>query len=247
MSSKAASASRNGSHPGAHLGAHRGVQDPAPPRLHAKGLLSYTALVAAGAALLIGLAWLASTLVAALLAWPGVMAADRAIAESLHAHASPAAVEAMTWVSRLHGTTAILAMSALLAAWLVARGERSLLPRLVASVPGGLLLNAALKIALHRARPDTAYAAERLASFSFPSGHTAGATFLYGFIVLLLWQRARGSARAAAVAGAILMVFLVATSRVMLGMHYATDCAAAVAEGVAWLAICHLAARASPP
>jgi undecaprenyl-diphosphatase len=34
------------------------------------------------------------------------------------------------------------------------------------------------------------------------------------------------------------LIALVAFSRVYLGVHYVTDVAAAVAEGVAWLAIC---------
>jgi len=107
-------------------------------------------------------------------------------------------------------------------------------------VPGGLLLNVLVKHAVHRMRPDPGYAMEHLATFSFPSGHTAGATVLYGFLVAMLWPHCRSPlARTALVATAAALVVLVAASRIMLGLHYASDCAAAVVEGLLWLAICH--------
>ena len=120
------------------------------------------------------------------------------------------------------------------------------MPWLLASVPAGLLLNFAVKSVLHRTRPESDYVAERLSSFSFPSGHTAGATLLYGFLALCLWRRNPSlGLRAAVVAGAAILVAMVATSRVMLGMHYPSDCVAAIIEGVAWLAICLVAAGRS--
>ena len=79
-----------------------------------------------------------------------------------------------------------------------------------------------------------------LASYSFPSGHTAATTLFYGFLVLLLLRRPGQSAlrRGAIVVGAVVMVLLVATSRVYLGAHYLSDVLAAMLEGVLWLALC---------
>ncbi len=71
-----------------------------------------------------------------------------------------------------------------------------------------------------------------LASFSFPSGHTAGATVLYGAAVVWLWPRlASAGARAALLLAAAGVVLLVAASRVARGMHFPSDCAAAMLEG----------------
>ena len=67
----------------------------------------------------------------------------------------------------------------------------------------------------------------------------SAATVFYGVLACYLWTQARSPAeRAALVVGALLMVALVAFSRVYLGVHYLTDVLAAVAEGLAWLAIC---------
>ncbi|WP_395406963.1 phosphatase PAP2 family protein [Pseudoduganella sp. UC29_106] len=74
-----------------------------------------------------------------------------------------------------------------------------------------------------------------LATYSFPSGHTVAATLFYGLLACYLVMRGR---RWLPVAGATLMVLLVACSRMYLGVHYLSDVLAAVAEGVAWLAIC---------
>jgi len=109
----------------------------------------------------------------------------------------------------------------------------------MAAVPGGLLLNVAVKHAVQRPRPDWGYALQVLETYSFPSGHTAGAMLIYGIVVIWLWPRVRGlEARIALLIAAISMVLLVAASRIVLGVHFMTDCIAAMIEAGAWLAIC---------
>jgi undecaprenyl-diphosphatase len=157
----------------------------------------------------------------------------------IHARFGARAMQAMAFLSTLHGTAGILAMAAVLAIALWQGGRSDALPWLVATVPGGLLLNAAVKLAVHRARPDWGYAAQHLSTFSFPSGHTAGATVFYGFVLALAWRRYRSAAaRAGLVLAAWAMVLLVATSRIALGMHFPSDCAAALLEGLLWLWAC---------
>jgi len=114
---------------------------------------------------------------------------------------------------------------------------------------GGLLLNVLVKHTFQRARPVWDDALLTLHTYSFPSGHTAGATVWWGFFTVLVfthrptWQR-----RAATVFLAIGMVSLTALSRVYLGVHYLSDVLAAVAEGCAWLVLCFMAsARLSAP
>ncbi len=194
------------------------------------------------AALLVGGAWLVAPLLTEALAAAAPW--DDRIGAALHAWAAPAVLQAMSLVSEVHGTAGILAMSALLAAVLGWRGSREALWPLVATVPGGLLLNAAVKLAVQRPRPAWGYAAQLLPTYSFPSGHTAGATVLYGMIVCLAWPHLapHPASRAAVVVLAALAVLLVATSRVMLGQHYPTDCVGGMLEGGAWLAACNACA-----
>ena len=104
---------------------------------------------------------------------------------------------------------------------------------------GGLLLNVLMKLAFHRARPVFDDPLLTLSTYSFPSGHVAGSTILYGLVVVWVFGHTRRrSRRLLAVAGAFAAIGLVAFSRMYLGVHYLSDVSAAFAEGVAWLALC---------
>jgi membrane-associated phospholipid phosphatase len=55
---------------------------------------------------------------------------------------------------------------------------------LLVAVPGGMLLNEWLKLAIHRHRPSVEGQFVDWSGFNFASGHTIGATLLYGQLVL---------------------------------------------------------------
>lgn len=110
------------------------------------------------------------------------------------------------------------------------------------AVPGGMLLNTAMKLAVHRERPTLSGLSAALHTYSFPSGHTIAATLIYGLVAMYWVSRTeRWDRRASIVLGAVFLVFLVALSRMYLGVHYFSDVLAGIAEGVAWLALCHTA------
>ena len=196
--------------------------------------------VALGAGSLLLAAWLLAPRLGELLRSDPVLALDTRLTAVLQAAmADPAFAESMRWLSLLHGTAGILAAAAIAGVLLWRSGDHALLPVLAAAVPGGLLLNFAVKLAVQRARPDPAHALEALASFSFPSGHTAGAAVLYGTAAAWLWPRLHSSAgRAALLLGGVSMVLLVAASRIARGMHYPSDCLAAMLEALVWLTVC---------
>jgi undecaprenyl-diphosphatase len=109
----------------------------------------------------------------------------------------------------------------------------------VVAVGGGLALNVLMKLAFHRARPVFDDPLLTLSTYSFPSGHVAASTIFYGLLVAWVFTRRRSAAlRALAIAAAVVLIALVAFSRMVLGVHYLSDVCAAFAEGVAWLAIC---------
>ena len=208
--------------------------------------------VVIGSASIIAAAWWFGPTIRTLLQSSAVLDADRFVAAWLHSAASASLTEFMVWVSVTHGTVGILLLTAMAAGAAWRYSNRLPLPVLMAAVPGGLLLNVAVKHAVQRPRPEWGDALQALETYSFPSGHTAGATLFYGIVVVWLSPRVSGvGARIALLIAATLMILLVAASRIVLGVHFMTDCIAAVIEAGAWLAICMLgaprSAASSPP
>ena len=94
-----------------------------------------------------------------------------------------------------------------------------------------LLLNSALKISFHRSRPFqtlskiTGKRVETATGYSFPSGHTQGASTFYPTLALLFkrwWLYGL----------AIIISMLIALSRVYLGVHWPVDVIAAFIIGI---------------
>jgi membrane-associated phospholipid phosphatase len=201
------------------------------PRLRGRGALLLVLLAVAAFAVL----------AADLLLHGPITAADPAASLWLHEHARAPFTIAMRAVTGLHATAVVLGLAAVAATVLVLRGEAAWVVPLVACVPGGVLLNAAVKQFFQRPRPTFDHPLVTLVTYSFPSGHTAASTLAWGFA--LVWLFAHGDrprARRLGGAVAVAMVLLTALSRVYLGAHYVSDVLAAAAEGLAWLGLCFL-------
>lgn len=170
---------------------------------------------------------------------------DAPVSTWFSAHLRPSLTTTMIAVSAVHSTRGICALAALLGIGLVALGQRHWLPVLLLGVPGGLVLNAVVKLAFERARPTFDHPLVHLSTFSFPSGHAAGATVLWGLVLVLWWAcERRALARAVGALFVAAIVLLTALSRVYLGAHYPSDVLAGIAEGTLWLAACFQGLRA---
>ena len=166
---------------------------------------------------------------------------DLQLANWLHAHAAPWLTQVMLAVSMLHNMLSMSIFTLVLASYLKWRGQRDWLLSLLLVVPGGIVLNSVLKFVFHRARPHFLDPIVTLTSYSFPSGHVAGSTLFYGFVAALLVNHTRSLTRhVVIVIGALLMVILVAASRMVLGAHFFSDVLAAFFESFAWLGLCLL-------
>jgi undecaprenyl-diphosphatase len=169
---------------------------------------------------------------------------DQGIAVWLHGHGGRMLTRLMLGVTHLHSMAGVWAMSLVFAAYLAWKRAWYWLLTLVLTLGGGMLLNTLYKHAFERARPSWDNPLLTLTSYSFPSGHTAGATLFYGLLAAYLVTRSRDPlARTLYVAGAVLMVALVGFSRMYLGVHYLTDVLAAACASGAWLALCLLGVR----
>jgi undecaprenyl-diphosphatase len=115
---------------------------------------------------------------------------------------------------------------------------------LIVAVPGGMLLNEWMKILVHRQRPFLDGPFVDWSGYSFASGHTIGATLLYGQLLLFILPALKARHwRVLSIFSALSLVVLVGFSRVALGAHFLTDVLAAIVFGTIWLALCLVAGR----
>ena len=114
----------------------------------------------------------------------------------------------------------------------------------IVAVPGGMLLNEWLKIVVHRHRPFVDGPFVDWSGYSFASGHTIGATLLYGQLLLFVLPALKGRHwRMLCVLSAVSLVLLVGFSRIALGAHFLTDVLAAMIFGIIWLMLCMIAGK----
>ena len=115
---------------------------------------------------------------------------------------------------------------------------------LIVAVPGGMMLNEWLKILVHRHRPFVDGAFVDWSGYSFASGHTIGATLLYGQLLLFVLPALKARHwRLLCTFSAISLVLLVGFSRIALGAHFLTDVLAAIFFGAVWLTFCLIAGK----
>ena len=114
------------------------------------------------------------------------------------------------------------------------------MPFIVAVVGGEEIVATVIKHVVDRARPAFNPAAATLGP-SFPSGHSTTAAAFYAAAALLLGRRRRPRARALVTGIAVGLAVAVASSRVLLDVHWLTDVIGGLALGWAWFALCRVA------
>src|SRR5438552_18403964 len=170
--------------------------------------------------------------------------ADHQIAGWFHAHLSQAFVNILRVLSEPGAAEwigVVLFVAAILVVW---KRAWPALATIIIAVPGGMLLNELLKLAVHRHRPFLDGWFVDWSGYSFASGHTIGATLLYGQLLLFVLPVIKSKRRQRlAVLFAAMLVMLVGFSRIALGAHYLSDVIAAIFLGTLWLMICALLLR----
>lgn len=129
---------------------------------------------------------------------------------------------------------AITVVLVLLLRWRLGRWYESLI--LITTVAGELPVFLAVTATVHRPRPPVHRLDVAPPTSSFPSGHTAAATVLYGCIaILIFWLYGRRPATLIAAAILFCVPVAVGLSRLYRGMHYPTDVLAGALTGGLWL------------
>lgn len=160
-------------------------------------------------------------------------AVDLQISQSLAlrtGESGPAFIAFMQWASWIGGGTPrwiiVILLCGLVWHWCgprcaVALGGASLLSNLASSL---------MKLGFARARPDVIDHLDHQTSFSYPSGHATSAAVVY---LLLAWL-APPRWRPAAWTLAATMIVLNGFSRIMLGVHWASDIVGGTMLGTAF-------------
>ena len=157
---------------------------------------------------------------------------DVELSRWLHVHANSTLTtffKVVTW----GGNVAFLALFTLaIAAYFIRRRKVDEAIIVLVSALGIEVVNGVLKLLFHRPRPSLAYV--HLDTYSFPSGHSTGATAIYGVVVYLLVRDRSRSARVLAGAGFVALILLIGFSRLYLEAHYLSDVLAGCSLGAAW-------------
>ena len=131
-------------------------------------------------------------------------------------------------------TTFILVASALLA-----RKQRYLqLVQIIFAATGSVAISSIMKSYFERPRPINLTHLVDVQGYSYPSGHSLASSSVYFTFAILLYQEFRKPIERIFIVGfALFFVFLIALSRVYLGVHYLSDAVAGVFLGMSWAAI----------
>ncbi|MBT2334241.1 phosphatase PAP2 family protein [Variovorax paradoxus] len=164
--------------------------------------------------------------------------ADQALADAVGEHVPWAVLVMFSWLTHL-GDAELLAPVCLVVALLLWRkAHHGLALGWVVALGGIVLLNPALKHIFARARPLHDHGLAMETSFSFPSGHSAGAIVSYGMLLYLALRLLPARWHVPAAMATAAAIVTIACSRVFLQVHFASDVAAGLLTGLAWLLVC---------
>lgn len=198
--------------------------------------LHFTVAVAVGT---LGI-WLFSALLDAVLDNATLVRFDMASDLWIHQRVTPTGLEIFNWITRMGSPPAMVALVVVGAIVLWRQGRRTALVAWIAAFAGGAVIDAVLKVVVHRKRP--VYGAAYLSghSYSFPSGHAMGSFIGIGMVLYLLgmyWHPRHAVRLGTRLAGAA-FVLVVGISRLYLGVHYPSDILGGWAAGAVWMAVC---------
>lgn len=170
---------------------------------------------------------------------------DEALSQSIGLHVDRATLQCFYLLTHLGDAWLLTALAAVVAVLLWRRGHGPLALAWLLALAGNALLIPLLKRIFERVRPVHEHGLVNEAGWSFPSGHTAGATVAYGMLAYLALRVLPPRWHVPALMGAAALAFTVGSSRVFLQVHFASDVVAGFACGLAWLAVCVLSVELS--
>lgn len=153
--------------------------------------------------------------------------------------ASPALTAVMLAASHSAGGWVVVVLALILCGLIYRLGSKQDAALYAVACLGGELLLLTLKAVIRHHRPvGISPKLTDAGWYSFPSGHSMLGVIIFGLGALLVTRRASAAVRAAAMSAAIVVIALVAISRVYLGAHWPSDVVGALLAGTAWTTAC---------
>jgi undecaprenyl-diphosphatase len=154
----------------------------------------------------------------------------------------PAWIEpALLDLTALGGATVLGLVVVIVVGFLLLQGRRRTALAVAITSMSGELINAVMKHAFNRPRPDVVPHLRAVFTTSFPSGHAMESAIVYLTLGAMLMRVAEGRVpKLYFLAVAMLLTVIVGVSRVWLGVHYPTDVIGGWMIGFVWASICWL-------
>jgi membrane-associated phospholipid phosphatase len=178
--------------------------------------------------------------------WPPLLDVDADARDSLHGVAvdHTGFVTALRVLSTIGSAVVYVPLFALVAVLLLRRHRRRLAIFVVVTMAGSTVLNALVKLAVHRARPVLPDPVAHANGLSFPSGHAQSAIVAASILLLVGLAALPRRWWPLALAAAVAWVLAIGFARVGLGVHFVSDVLAGYVLGAAWVAAMTAAFRA---
>lgn len=162
---------------------------------------------------------------------------DASVIDYFSAHRSPELVRWMSYTSFLGSTAFLLPAYLVCIGWLSAKNQyQSAIEIAIVGISSTLVMFS-LKQFFERHRPADPVISG-VAGFSFPSGHALSGFIFCTLIAEMIYRQAwKRSTKAAYIAVLALISLLIALSRVVLNVHYATDVIGGICVGCIWVII----------
>lgn len=166
--------------------------------------------------------------------------ADVAIFHALQGLRSPWADPLMVAITELGDAKVVIPVAAAGLLWLAWRRAWVDMAYWASAIVFAQIFATVVKVALHTPRP-LADLYQGWSAFSFPSGHATVNGVLYGFLAVMASRQTGFAVRSAIVGTLVMLIGLIALSRLYLGAHWFSDVAGGLGFGAAWVGLLGIA------
>lgn len=199
-----------------------------PTRPVSRGLLIWLLVLLAGS-------WLFLGVLEDVISHDPLVYAGQSLYTLLQGLRTPVGDHIMVICSELGDSAVIMPLVAAVLVWMLWQRRWRELLYWLAAIGFAVLAVGLLKHMLHFPRPVTLYSG--IDAYSFPSGHATMSMVVYGYLAVLGAEAMHPRWHWLVYAATLLLVGLIALSRLYLGAHWLADVAGGIGLGSAWVAL----------